>query len=96
MPSRDGRIYSFQTIHKVDQLLGALSIMVSLSEAGADGVPAGVSSTEILFGVTLAPVPFLWNLYTYLFRKQVLAVAGIAGVQLGTPDFGVSAVQIKF
>lgn len=38
----------------------------------------------------------IYNLYTLLAGKQVLAAAGLAGVQIEAPDVGVSASTTAF
>jgi hypothetical protein len=91
MPSTDGKIYSLQKISRVEDLTSGLTSLV-----GVNGT-AGYF-LALLFGVA-PPVPSLltlYNLYTLLASKQVLAVAGLAGVQIEAPDVGVSASTVAF
>lgn len=91
MPSTDGKIYSLQKISKVEDLTSGTTMLVGVN--GTTGY-----FLALLFGAT-PPVPSLLtlhSLYTLLAGKQVLAVAGLAGVQLEAPDLGVSASLIKF
>ncbi len=91
MPSTDGKIYSLQKISKVEDLTSGLTSLVGVN--GTVGY-----FLALLFGVA-PPVPSLltlYHLYTLLASKQVLAVAGLAGVQLELPDVGVSASTVAF
>lgn len=91
MPSTDGKIYSLQKISRVEDLTSGLTSLVGVS--GTTGY-----FLALLFGVTpiIPSIPTAYNLYTLLTGKQVLAVAGLAGVQIEAPDVGVSASTVAF
>jgi hypothetical protein len=91
MPSTDGKIYSLQKISRVEDLTSGLTSLVGVN--GTTGY-----FLALLFGAA-PPVPSLltlYNLYTLLASKQVLAVAGLAGVQMEAPDIGISASTVAF
>lgn len=96
MPSTDGRIHSFQKISTVDQFLRGVSTMVEVSSSVSPGMAVGGYGVILLFGVAGSPLAWPYNLYTLLSGKQVLAVAGLAGVHVTSPDASLTGVNIKF
>lgn len=91
MPSTDGKIYSFQRISRVEDLTSGLTTMI-----GVNGTAGYVLA--LLFGVTplIPSIPTVYNLYTLLAGKQVLAVAYLAGMQVEGFDAGASASTVAY
>lgn len=91
MPSTDGKIYSLQKISKVEDLTSGLTSMV-----GVNGTAGYFLALLFGFAPPVVSIPTIYNLYTLLARKQVLAVAGLAGVQIEAPDLGASASTVAY
>jgi hypothetical protein len=100
MPSKDGTIYSFQKISKIDDLVTGITTVGELSATVGGG---GGSFLVLLFGVSFGAVDLItgppaqvWSLYTLLTGKQVLAIAGLPATHIGSTGGSVSSVSIKF
>ncbi len=91
MPSTDGKIYSLQKITSIDDLTSGLTSLV-----GVNGTAGYFLALLFGFAPPVPSLPTFYNLYTLLSAKQVLAVAGLAGVQIEAPDVGVSASTVGF
>ena len=91
MPSTDGKIYSPQKISGIGDLTSGLTSLVGVN--GTTGY-----FLALLFGVTppVVSIPTVYNLYTLLAGKQVLAFAGLAGVQVEAPDVGASVSTVAY